>query len=167
MTVPLFRTTADTGALVNSAVTSLRPIFRPDDRYATAGVMLVELQLQAQQQGELDLRGPDHTARGKPRDRGRLMVAVDAGNLPELSFSAIFNLAVAHQSGKAKHGGVLATASDLNFELVAPGGNAVTCIHYPCKPMAPAGVQVQLTALDGAPRSRRPRHSRCDSRSIG
>ena len=80
VTVPLIRPTADTSALVSSAAAGLRSIFRPGYRYAKAGVMLVELQPQALQQGELDLHGLDDDARGESRDRGRLMVAVDAVN---------------------------------------------------------------------------------------
>ena len=43
-----------------------------------------------------------------------------------LGLSALsFNVALAHGDAKAKHGGVVATANDLSFELAADGGNAV------------------------------------------
>jgi len=64
-----------------------------------------------------------------------------------------FNVALAHESGRARHGGVLATASDLNFELVAQSGNAVIYIDDHGKPMAPTGMKGKLTVLNGAEKS--------------
>lgn len=71
-----------------------------------------------------------------------------------LALSALsFNVALAHGSAKAKHGGVLATANDLSFELAAEGGNAVIYIEDHGKPMAPTGLKGKLTVLSGAEKS--------------
>ena len=73
ITVPLRRPTADTLHLADVAITALQAIYRPGYNYAKAGVMLLDLQDQAVEQGELDLDEPG-------ADRGRLMAAVDAIN---------------------------------------------------------------------------------------
>ncbi len=79
VTVPLVRPTADTAALVSSAVAGMRAIFKPGYRYAKTGVMLVELQPAGLGQGELELGEPREP--GEPRsDRGGLMAAVDSVN---------------------------------------------------------------------------------------
>ncbi len=71
-----------------------------------------------------------------------------------LGLSALsFNVALAHGGGKAKHGGVVATASDLSFELAAEGGNAVIYIEDHGKPVAPTGLKGKLTVLSGAEKS--------------
>ncbi len=54
--VPLLRPSADTRALVFSALSGLEAIYRPGYRYAKAGVMLLELQADTTLQGELDLQ---------------------------------------------------------------------------------------------------------------
>jgi len=73
--------------------------------------------------------------------------------LSGLSFTVAFNVALAHESGKARHGGALATVSDLNFELVAQNGNAVIYIDDHGKPMAPTGMKGKLTVLNGTEKS--------------
>lgn len=78
----------------------------------------------------------------------KLLTAVVLG-LSALSFNAAF----AHGGGPAKHGGVVATSSDLSFELVADGGNAVIYVEDHGKPMAPAGMKGKLTVLNGAEKS--------------
>ncbi len=71
-----------------------------------------------------------------------------------LGLSALsMNVAFAHESGKAKHGGVLAHTSDLNFELVTQNGNALIYIDDHGKPMAPVGMKGKLTVLNGAEKS--------------
>ena len=71
-----------------------------------------------------------------------------------LGLSALsFNGALAHGGGTAKHGGVVATASDLLFELVAEGGNAVIYVEDHGKPMAPTGLKGKLTVLNGTEKS--------------
>jgi hypothetical protein len=64
-----------------------------------------------------------------------------------------FNAALAHGGGAPKHGGVVQTASDLSFELVAKDGNALIFIEDHGKPMAPKGVRGKLTVLHGAEKS--------------
>lgn len=77
------------------------------------------------------------------------LLTVAVLGLSALSFTAAF----AHESGKAKHGGVIASASDLTFELVAQNGNAVIYIDDHGKPMVPTGMQGKLTVLNGADKS--------------
>ncbi len=71
-----------------------------------------------------------------------------------LGLSALpFNAAFAHGSAKAQHGGVVATASDLGFELVSTPTGAVIYIDDHGKPMAPTGMSGKLTVLKGAEKS--------------
>ena len=71
-----------------------------------------------------------------------------------LGVSALsFNAAFAHGGATAKHGGVVATASDLSFELVGSPGGAVIYIDDHGKPMAPTGLKGKLTVLNGAEKS--------------
>lgn len=71
-----------------------------------------------------------------------------------LGVSALsFNAAFAHGGAKAKHGGVVATASDLGFELVGTPTGAAIYIEDHGKPMAPAGMSGKLTVLNGAEKS--------------
>lgn len=78
----------------------------------------------------------------------KLMTVVVLG-LSVLSFNAAF----AHGGASAKHGGVVATASDLSFELVAEGGNAVIYVEDHGMPMAPTSLKGKLTVLNGAEKS--------------
>ena len=78
----------------------------------------------------------------------KLLTAVVLG-LSALSFNAAF----AHGGGPAKHGGVVATASDLSFELVGSPDGAVIYVEDHGKPMAPAGMSGKLTVLNGAEKS--------------
>lgn len=71
-----------------------------------------------------------------------------------LGLSALWlNVAFAHESGKARHGGVVAAASDLTFELVTEGGNAVIYVEDHGKPVAPTGMKGKLTVLNGTEKS--------------
>jgi hypothetical protein len=69
--------------------------------------------------------------------------------LSALSFDAAF----AHGGGPARHGGVVATASDLSFELVASADGAAIYVEDHGKPMAPAGMKGKLTVLNRAEKS--------------
>jgi hypothetical protein len=71
-----------------------------------------------------------------------------------LGLSALsFNVAMAHGGAQAQHGGVVATASDLGFELVGtPDGAAIYVVDHG-KPMAPTGLKGKLTVLNGAEKS--------------
>jgi hypothetical protein len=62
-------------------------------------------------------------------------------------------LAIAHGGGAPKHGGAVATASDLAFELAASGGNAVLYVEDHGKPLATAGMSGKLSVLNGADRA--------------
>lgn len=68
--------------------------------------------------------------------------------LSTLSFNA-----TAHGGAKAKHGGVVATASDLGFELVGTSTGAAIYIEDHGKPMAPTGMGGKLTVLNGTEKS--------------
>lgn len=76
ITVPLRRPSADTGILVNAALSGLERIFLPGFNYAKAGVMLLELRPDSQQQAELALEDDE----GQDLERGRLMTSLDEIN---------------------------------------------------------------------------------------
>ena len=85
-TLPLSQPSADTRVLISAAVRALRGIYRAGFNYAKAGVMLVDLQAQAQVQDQatLDLFEPDvepeAPLRGRADQRTDLMSALDALN---------------------------------------------------------------------------------------
>ncbi len=62
-------------------------------------------------------------------------------------------VAFAHGTAKAKHGGVVAVASDLEFELVGTADGALLYVADHGKPMAPAGMTGKLTVLQGGAKS--------------
>lgn len=71
-----------------------------------------------------------------------------------LGLSALsFNAAMAHGGAEPKHGGVVAMASDLGFELVGTPDGAALYVEDHGKPMAPTGLKGKLTVLDGATKS--------------
>ena len=82
VTMPLVRPTADTRLLIGTAVNALEGMYRPGFNYVKAGVMLVDLMPQGQEQGELDLFSENHQpeASAPKRDRSHLMNALDALN---------------------------------------------------------------------------------------
>jgi DNA polymerase V len=73
-TVLLRRPSADTAAIVHAALDGLKGIHREGFKYAKAGVMLLDLQPDHQQQGELDLEDD------LDEDRPQLMTALDELN---------------------------------------------------------------------------------------
>jgi hypothetical protein len=74
--------------------------------------------------------------------------------LAVLGWSALsFDAALAHGEGAARHGGVVANASDLSFELVSSPDGAVIYVEDHGKPMAPTGLKGKLTVLNGAEKS--------------
>ena len=77
-TLPLTRPTSDTRMLVSAAVRALRGIYRPGYRYVKAGVMLLELQSESQEQTTLDLFDAPQPV--QPDGRRDLMQTVDALN---------------------------------------------------------------------------------------
>lgn len=82
VTMPLVRPTADTRLLIGAAVRALEGMYRPGFNYAKAGVMLVDLQPQGQEQGELDLfcGTPGTETPAMQRGRAQVMGALDALN---------------------------------------------------------------------------------------
>lgn len=71
-----------------------------------------------------------------------------------LSLSALsFNVALAHGGATSKHGGTVAMASDLGFELVGTPDGVVIYVEDHGKPMAPTGMTGKLTVLNGSVKS--------------
>ncbi len=77
------------------------------------------------------------------------LFAVAVLGLSVLSFNAAF----AHGDSTAKHGGVVAVASDLGFELVGTAGGAAIYVEDHGKPVVPTGMTGKLTVLKGAEKS--------------
>ncbi|CAM8664649.1 DinP Nucleotidyltransferase/DNA polymerase involved in DNA repair [Comamonadaceae bacterium] len=75
MVTPLRRPTADTAQIIKAALLGLSQVFKPGFNYAKAGVMLLELQPDSNQQTELDLEDGDYED-----DRTKLMTAMDTLN---------------------------------------------------------------------------------------
>ncbi len=73
ITIPLRRPSCDTIKIAGAAVLGLDAIYKPEFRYAKAGVMLLDLQPDSIVQDELDLDD-------EPKDAGRLMTAMDVLN---------------------------------------------------------------------------------------
>jgi hypothetical protein len=79
----------------------------------------------------------------------KLLAAVVLVGMSALSL----NVAMAHGGAKAKHGGVVAVASDLGFELVSTPTGAAIYVEDHGKPMAPTGISGKLTVLNGSEKS--------------
>jgi hypothetical protein len=79
----------------------------------------------------------------------KLLAAVVVVGMSALSF----NVAMAHGGAKAKHGGVVAVASDLGFELVSTPTGAAIYVEDHGKPLAPTGMTGKLTVLNGSEKS--------------
>lgn len=78
MVVPLLRPTADTALIAQAAIQGLQRIYKPGFNYAKAGVMLLELQPDTREQGELDLGGQEKEQ--EQGDRSVLMSTLDRVN---------------------------------------------------------------------------------------
>ena len=105
VTVPLVRPSADTRVIVATAVRAVQEMYRPGFNYAKAGVMLVDLRPQGQQQGELDLFGTGDETSGAPSaDPSRLMDAVDTLNR-RFGRGAVTVASAQHQSRNGQHAG--------------------------------------------------------------
>jgi hypothetical protein len=77
--------------------------------------------------------------------------------MKQLFSAALFTIAalfipaaMAHGDAKPKQGGVVASAGDLSFELVATADGAALFIEDHGKPLASVGVTGKLTVLTGA-----------------
>lgn len=80
---------------------------------------------------------------------GRLIGAAIAG-----AFLAVASpFAAAHSGGKAQHGGLFATASDLEFELVPSADGSTLYLYDHGKALATAGMSGKLTVLKGSEKS--------------
>ena len=67
-----------------------------------------------------------------------------------------FNAAQAHGSAAPKHGGVVADAGDLHFELVGTPTGAAIYVDDHGKPVSPNGMSGKLTVLQGTQKSEAP-----------
>ena len=76
-TLPLARPSADTRAILGSALDTVRALFRPGVNYVKAGVMVTQLQPQGQQQAELDLFAEPQVSATSARESDALMQALD------------------------------------------------------------------------------------------
>lgn len=63
------------------------------------------------------------------------------------------NPAMAHGSAKARHGGIVQMASDLEFELVTAADGAILYVVDHDQPLASKGVTGKLTVLQGSNKS--------------
>lgn len=105
VTVPLVRPSADTRVIVGTAVRAVQGLYRSGHNYAKAGVMLVDLQPEGQQQGELDLFAAADAPSDRPRaDPARLMGAMDLLNR-RFGRGAVSVASAAHQSRNGDHAG--------------------------------------------------------------
>ncbi|WP_404302398.1 hypothetical protein [Alicycliphilus denitrificans] len=79
----------------------------------------------------------------------RLLVTSTLCAASLLAAPAVF----AHGDGKPQHGGIVRTASDLSFELVAAADGATLYVIDHGKDYDTAGVSGKLTVLNGADKS--------------
>ena len=102
LTLPLVRASADTRVIVAMAVRAVQQMVRPGFNYAKAGVMLLDLRPQGQQQAELDLFGTADPAPGA--GPSRLMEAVDTLN-QRFGRGAVTVASAQHQARHVQHAG--------------------------------------------------------------
>jgi len=106
ITVPLVRPSADTRVIVATAVRAIQQMYRPGFDYTKAGVMLVDLRPQGQQQGELDLFGTGEETTGTPATANtapsRLMEAFDTLNR-RFGRGAVTIASAQHQTRNGQH----------------------------------------------------------------
>lgn len=80
MVMPLVRPSADTGVIVQAALSALKTLYRPGFKLAKAGVMLLDLQSNTEVQGELDLQTDAIHHQSQEVDKTQLMSAMDGLN---------------------------------------------------------------------------------------
>ena len=102
LTLPLVRASADTRVIVAMAVRAVQQMVRPGFHYAKAGVMLLDLRPQGQQQAELDLFGTAEAAPGA--GPSRLMAAMDTLN-QRFGRGAVTVASAQHQARHGQHAG--------------------------------------------------------------
>jgi len=61
--------------------------------------------------------------------------------------------ALAHETEKPRHGGIVQVANDVNFELVVEAGGAALYLLDHGKPMPAKGITGKLTVLNGSEKS--------------
>ncbi len=104
-TIRLRRPSADTRMIIGTALAALRDMYRPGFNYAKAGVMLVDLQPQGQQQGELDFASDaEEPPAGLAAEPSRLMEAIDAMNR-RFGRGAVTVASAVRQARHAEHAG--------------------------------------------------------------
>jgi DNA polymerase V len=101
-TLPLTAPSADTRVLISAAVRALRSVFRPGFNYVKAGVMLVDLQPQAQEHATPDLFADEPEPEAARRDRSELMSALDALN-QRFGRHAVSVASAARRAGPSAH----------------------------------------------------------------
>jgi len=106
VTVPLVRPSADMRVVIQTAVRALSGMYRPGFNYLKAGIMLVDLRPQDQQQGELDLFSTEEATSSTfaSRDSSQLMGAVDALN-QRFGRGAVTVASAMHTGGSKTHAG--------------------------------------------------------------
>ena len=102
LTLPLVRASADTRVIVAMAVRAVQQMVRPGFNYAKAGVMLLDMRPQGQQQAELDLFGTAEAAPGA--GPSRLMAAMDTLN-QRFGRGAVTVASAQHQARHGQHAG--------------------------------------------------------------
>ncbi|MBP7666912.1 MAG: Y-family DNA polymerase [Burkholderiaceae bacterium] len=102
LTLPLVRASADTRVIVAMAVRAVQQMVRPGFHYAKAGVMLLDLRPQGQQQAELDLFGTAEAVPGA--GPSRLMAAMDTLN-QRFGRGAVTVASAQHQARHGQHAG--------------------------------------------------------------
>ena len=91
--------------IVGTAVRAVQEMYRPGFNYAKAGVMLVDLRPQGQQQGELDLfETGDENSGAASADPSRLMDAIDTLNR-RFGRGAVSVASAQHQGRNGQHAG--------------------------------------------------------------
>lgn len=79
----------------------------------------------------------------------RMLVSITALVLAVMGSADVY----AHGDAKPKHGGIVQTANDLSFELVAQADGAAIYVEDHEKPLALTGVSGKITVLSGTDKS--------------
>lgn len=66
---------------------------------------------------------------------------------------AATGVVTAHSGAKSRHGGVVQSASDLDFELVPGADGAIVYVEDHGKPLSTEGMSGKLTVLNGSQKS--------------
>jgi hypothetical protein len=66
-----------------------------------------------------------------------------------LGLAVLMPTAILGHEAKSKHGGIVRTVSDLHFELVMQGNDAIVFVEDHGKPVSTAGMSGKITVLNG------------------